>query len=257
MLQRKIDINCDLGESYGHFKVGDDVEMMSLISSCNIACGFHGGDPLTIERSIALAAQHEVQIGAHISYPDLMGFGRRSMKIPPLELKAIIKYQLSALYGMAWIQGIPIQHVKLHGALYNDANLSEEIAQTVVQTLIDWPLELALYCPAHSLLYNIAQNHHIEVMAEAFIDRKYLANGQLKPRNQIGSVIHSLSEALEQLEEIVIKNKVKVDDGSYIPLQAQTICLHGDHSDAIKLAKAVKNRLSELNITMESPLHYD
>ncbi|WP_236973782.1 5-oxoprolinase subunit PxpA [Membranihabitans maritimus] len=247
-----IDINCDLGESYGRFQIGNDERMMDYISSCNIACGFHGGDPHTIQESIRWALSKNVAIGAHVSYPDLMGFGRRSMKIVAKELYSIICYQISALSGMITLQSGRLHHLKLHGALYNDANNSEEISKVVIEVLKNWPEELWLYCPDQSVLARTARKENIKICREVFIDRRYEYSGELTSRTKKGAVIKNQRDSIDQLTTIIEDNKVKTYNGGSISLFADTVCLHGDHNDSAALAKKVNEVLESKGVWIKS-----
>lgn len=250
---KSVDINCDLGESYGRNFYAIDEALMPYISSCNIACGFHSGDPQTLVRTLRLARDNQKCIGAHISYPDLMGFGRHSMIIPPEPFDAMILYQLSAISGITKYIGTELHHVKLHGALYNDTNQSLALSQRVVNILKKWPTDLALYCPAHSQLYQLAQSEGIRVLAEVFIDRKYAASGALVPRSRGSEALNSIDQAIEQLTSLLQHQSVTTIDGTIIPMTVDTLCIHGDHASSIDLAKKVHETLSSLNISLQSP----
>ena len=242
----RIDLNCDLGESYGNFKVGNDEAVFPYISSCNVACGFHGGDPWHMSKTIELALKHGARIGAHPSYPDLMGFGRRKMDIPAHELKAIIKYQIAALQGMAQSMGATVAYVKPHGALYNKAANDEAEATLVIQAIQEMDDQLALMGLAGSLIEDIANNSNIEFIAEAFADRRYESNGRLMARSKQGAVIYEASEAVQQVRSIALEQKVQTADGNFRSLKAQSFCIHGDNPFAVAILEALR---SEFEVT--------
>lgn len=248
----QIDINCDMGESYGRFKVGNDEEVFPYISSCNIACGFHGGDPLHIERTISKALQHGVQIGAHPSYPDLAGFGRRKMQLPREELKAIIKYQVAALKGMAESLGGRLAYVKPHGALYNTAADDESESTTIIRAIREIDPQLALMGLAGSTTERVAAREGITFIAEAFADRKYEANGRLMSRSKAGSVISDPEAAVAQVLSIILEQRVVSADGTSVPIRAESICIHGDSPAAVDILRTIDAALKEKGILKRS-----
>ena len=242
-----IDINCDMGESYGNFKVGNDEEIMPWINSCNIACGFHGGDPLNIIKTIALALEHEVRIGAHPSYPDLAGFGRRNMKIPHDELLAIIKYQISALKGLAESMGGKVHYVKPHGALYNTATRDEKECRIIIQAIREIDESLMLMGLAGSIMENIAKSVQMPFIAEAFADRRYTADGKLMSRSLEEAVITDSDQARAQVQDMVLRHKVKSHEGSDIEIHAQSFCVHGDNPSAVAIVRKLNSWISNQN----------
>lgn len=244
----RIDINCDMGESYGRFKVGNDDDVFPYITSCNIACGFHGGDPLHIERTIAGALKHDVQIGAHPSYPDLAGFGRRRMQLSREELKAIIKYQTAALKGMAESLGGRLAYVKPHGALYNTAADDESESSTIIRAIREIDPRLALMGLAGSTTERVAAREGVPFIAEAFADRKYGSNGRLMSRDKAGSVISDPQEAAAQVLSIILEQRVVSADGKSVPIRAQSICIHGDSPAAIDILRTLDRVLRERGI---------
>jgi UPF0271 protein len=240
MENNKIDINCDMGESYGQFKVGNDQAIFPYISSCNIACGFHGGDPLQIEQTIKGALEHNLRIGAHPSYPDLAGFGRRKMTLVAAELKATIKYQVAALKGMVESLGGQLSYVKPHGALYNEMAKNREEAIPVIEAILMIDPSLSLMGLAGSHLIEIAKEKQINFIAEAFGDRCYESNGQLVPRTEKGAVIYQPEQAVQQIVSIMRDQKIESADGFFIPIHAQSICIHGDNPAAVDILKKLK-----------------
>ncbi len=234
-----MDINCDLGESYGHFKVGNDEALFPFLTSCNIACGFHGGDPLHIENTIILAMQHQLRIGAHPSYPDLAGFGRRSMQLETNELKAILKYQIAALKGMVESHGGRLAYVKPHGALYNKAAVDASECQVIIEAMKEIDPSLALMGLAGSIMESIAAANQLPFIAEAFADRRYTQNGQLQARSAKNAVINNVKEAVEQVLSIINEQKVQTTAGGFYPINARSICVHGDTSAALDILRAI------------------
>ncbi|GAA5036968.1 LamB/YcsF family protein [Marivirga lumbricoides] len=247
---KEIDFNCDVGESYGNFKVGNDEALMPLISSCNIACGFHGGDPLTIEKTVKLALNNNVQIGAHPSYPDLMGFGRRYIQLPIDELQAVVKYQISSLKGITESLGGKLSYVKPHGALYNSIANNEEEAIAVIEAILMLDEDLAIMGLAGSKLENTAQKKNIKFIKEGFADRNYLPNGNLAPRSEEDSVISSVEETVAQILGIVEKGKVKTAEGE-IDLYVDSICIHGDNPLAIEILQEVHNLVHQQQLSIK------
>lgn len=244
-----IDINCDMGESYGNFKIGNDSAIFPYITSCNIACGFHGGDPLHIEKTIQGALAYGVQIGAHPSYPDLAGFGRRKMQIPGDELRALVKYQIAALKGMVESLGGKLQYVKPHGALYNTAAQQTTEALAIIKAIQEVDDSLYLMGLAGSPIAQLAAEKQIPFVAEAFADRKYMADGRLRSRSEIGAVIDSPTEAAQQVADIVLHKRVETYEGDHWSLEAQSICIHGDNPSAVAVLQAIDHRLEQEKIT--------
>ncbi len=245
----RIDINCDMGESYGNFKIGNDSAIFPFITSCNIACGFHGGDPLHLEKTIKGALAYEVQIGAHPSYPDLAGFGRRKMQIPEEELRALVKYQIVALKGMVESLGGKLQYVKPHGALYNTAAHQAAEAMAIIRAIQEVDDSLYLMGLAGSPIQQLALQKQVPFIAEAFADRKYMEDGRLRSRSAIGAVIDSPAEAAQQVLDIVLNQRVETYEGDFWSLEAQSICIHGDNPAAVALLQAIDQSLAQAKIT--------
>ncbi len=249
---KQIDINCDMGESFGHFTVGNDQEIFPFISSCNIACGFHGGDPWHMEQTIRQALHHDVQIGAHPGYPDLSGFGRRRMDLPSEQLKACIKYQVAALKGMVESMGGRLHYVKPHGALYNTMVDDPSVASSVINAVRDLDSDLKLMGLAGSLVQSLAEEMNMPFIAEAFGDRRYEANGKLRVRNLEQSVLEEPTEAAAQVVSIVMKGQVTSLAGIVVPLEADSICVHGDNPQAVEILKAISEELIKHQISRKS-----
>lgn len=243
----KIDLNSDVGESFGNYKLGLDEEVIPLISSANIACGFHAGDPGVMRRTVALAKKHDVAPGAHPGFPDLLGFGRRNMDTSLEEIKDYITYQVGALQAFAAAEGVPLQHVKPHGALYNMAVKNTAIWEAVAEALARLDANLVLVVLAGSnteVLQRIGTRFGIRIAFEFFGDRAYNADGSLVSRKEPGSVIHDQDLAASRILKLVKDGKVVAKDGTEIELTADTICVHGDNPTAVALTKKIRETLT-------------
>jgi 5-oxoprolinase (ATP-hydrolysing) subunit A len=250
---QQIDINCDMGESYGAGLVGNDEVLMPLVSSANIACGFHGGDPSVMHRTVTLAVKHGVSIGAHPSYPDLQGFGRRQMEMSAQEIYDLILYQTGALESFVRAAGATLHHVKPHGALYNQAAKDAEMAASIVHAIYYFNKELCVYGPPGSALEKAALGLGLAFCAEAFADRTYQEDGSLTPRTETGALIRDVVQALHQVHSIVEQQTVKTLGGTTIPMPAGTICIHGDGLHAAEFAAGIRKSLTEKGIRIQSP----
>jgi UPF0271 protein len=248
---KTIDINCDMGESYGAWKMGEDAAVMPYITSANIACGFHGGDPATIRKTVGLAVEHGVAIGAHPSLPDLQGFGRRVMKISPQDMYDLVVYQAGAVEAFARAAGARLHHVKCHGALYNmaanDAALSEAMARAAKD------LGVMLYVLSNSKNFSIAKQAGIPVAGEVFADRGYSDDGTLAPRDRPGGMIEDAGEAVARALAMIEQGYVTSLSGKRVPVSADTLCLHGDQPGAVHFAKALRQAFTERSITVAFP----
>ena len=247
----KLDLNCDIGEFYGMYDGQRDARIMPYISSCNIACGFHSGDPVTIKKTIQLALENDVAIGAHPSYPDLQGFGRRMMNLTDEEVEACVLYQVSALKGMAESMGGELHHVKPHGALYNYAAKHEATALGIVKAIVQVKKDMLVYAPAESVLSEVAQDAGLKVRNEGFADRRYENDLSLRSRKLEGAVLHEEEEVLGQLQHF-LNGKVKTHEGIEVPIQVETICLHSDTEGAEELALAIHKFLDDHGIDITS-----
>ncbi|MFQ3231030.1 5-oxoprolinase subunit PxpA [Reinekea sp.] len=235
-------LNCDLGESYGQWQLGNDAEVMPHIDMANIACGFHAGDPTTLANTIALAKQHQVSIGAHPSYPDLAGFGRRSMKLTTNELTQLMHYQIAALEGMAKCQSMSLSYVKPHGALYNDMMADEQLLRTLLQAVASYPSDLKfmlMSTAAHQKHRELANSMGIELLFEVFADRRYTEAGLLMPRSEVGALLNT-ADMLEQVTLIATKQKVITADGSLLQIPMDSLCVHGDNPTAVAQIKQIR-----------------
>ncbi|MFT6052848.1 MAG: UPF0271 protein [Halioglobus sp.] len=239
-------LNCDLGESYGSWKMGMDDQVMPFIDQANIACGFHGGDPLTIRNTLSLARQNDVTVGAHPAYPDLVGFGRRSMKLSTDELSAALLYQISALDGMARSEGLELQYVKPHGALYNDMMANTDIRSVIMDTLAGYyrPLSLLVQATPNADKHREeAKDRKINIQFEAFADRCYDTDGALLPRNKAGAV-HGKEKMLAQVIQLRDSGTVTNVDGDKLALTADTLCVHGDNLEGVNAIQEIRALLS-------------
>lgn len=244
----RIDLNSDLGESFGPWPMGNDVALMDSISSANVACGFHAGDPGTMRATIALAREKGVAIGAHPGFQDLAGFGRREMKASPAEVEDLVLYQVSALAGMAAAQGVTLQHVKAHGALYNMACRDRALADAIARAVAALDRSLVLFGLPDSQLLRAGAAAGLTTAAEVFADRAYEPDGSLTSRAKAGSVIHDTATVVHRAIKMVRDKEVVATDGSTLPLQADTICLHGDTPGAADHARALREGLEAAGI---------
>lgn len=249
---KHIDINCDMGESHGNFKAGRDTEIFPHITSSNIACGMHAGDPYHIERTIDLALQYGVQIGAHPGYPDLQGFGRRVIPMKRAELKAYVKYQVAALKGMVESAGGVLAYVKPHGALYNEMAANESEAETVIAGIKAIDPELMVMGLAGSHVERIAGEAGMAFVAEAFADRRYEANGKLRSRLKDQAVFDNAEEAARQVVSITLEGHTQTLDGEQVNIQAGSFCIHGDNPAAIDILENITARLAEHGIRKQA-----
>jgi UPF0271 protein len=251
-LRFRVDINCDLGESYGAFKVGNDAEIMPYITSANVACGFHAGDPLTMAQTVALAKKHGVAVGAHPGYPDLMGFGRRQMQLTSEEARSYIIYQIGALQGFAKVFGVNLQHVKPHGAMYNMALKDRELSRAIAGAVAELDHNLIVFAPPKSAMAEVAAEAGLRVAYEFFADRAYNPDGSLVSRKKLGAIIEEPEKAVKRAIRAVKEGMVEAFDGTIVELgQVHTICVHGDTPTAVKLAEALKKGLVKAGIEVK------
>jgi UPF0271 protein len=248
----KIDLNSDLGESFGPWPMGQDAALMDSITSANVACGFHAGDPGSMRATISMARQKGVAIGAHPGFQDLVGFGRREIKASPAEVEDLVLYQISALAGMAAAQGASLQHVKAHGALYNMACRDRALADAIAKAVAAFDRSLILFGLPNSELLRAGESAGLAVAAEVFADRAYDPDGSLTNRSKPGSVIHDTQKVVERAIRMVRDKHVVAVDGSTIALQADTICLHGDTPGAVDHARAVRAGLEAAGIRVQN-----
>jgi UPF0271 protein len=242
----KIDFNADMGESFGPYKLGFDEELIKYISSANIACGFHAGDPTWMRRTVNMAEAHGVGIGAQPSFPDLGGFGRRKMFLSPEEVRNDLTYQIGAL--TAFTEKKALQHVKPHGALYNMAVEDETLARAICQAVKDIDPNLILVVLAGSKWVEIAKSFGLRVAREAFADRTLTNKGTLTPRSEPGAVLHDINEVVKRSIRLVTEGKVKTVTGEDLDIEADSLCLHGDTPGAIEMAQALKSGLEAQDV---------
>jgi UPF0271 protein len=239
----KVDLNSDIGESFGAYKMGDDAAVMDAVTSANVACAFHAGDPLVMKKTIKNCAEKGVAVGAHPGYPDLVGFGRRNMKCTPEEEYADCLYQIGALSAFCCANGLCLQHVKPHGAMYNQAAKDPELARSIAQAVKDSGKDVILMGLANSEFEKAAKEMGVPFAAEAFADRGYMADGSLVPRSQPGAIIHDVEAAAKRVVRMVTEGTVEAVDGTVINFRPHSICMHGDTPEAVDMAKAVRAAL--------------
>jgi UPF0271 protein len=244
----RVDLNADVGESFGAYRLGHDAELMPVISSANVACGFHAGDPGVMRETVALAAAHGVAVGAHPGFPDLVGFGRRELHATPREIEDLVVYQIGALAAVAAAQGIRLRHVKAHGALYNLAARQAPLADAVARATASVDRSLVLYGLPGSELIEAGRRHGLRTAAEAFADRAYQSDGSLVPRSQAGAVIEDPSAVLARALGMVREGTLTAIDGSRIDIAVDTLCVHGDTPGAPELAARIRKALTTAGI---------
>ena len=238
-----MDINSDMGESFGAYRLGDDAALLGLVTSANIACGFHAGDPSVMEATVRLAAQAGVRVGAHPGYPDLQGFGRRAMELSPAEVEALVLYQVGALAGFARAYGVELAHVKPHGALYNQAAADPALAEAVARAVRRFSRGLVLVGLAGSALVEAGRAAGLPAWAEGFPERGYNPDGSLRSRKLPGAVIHDPAEAAENAWRLASEGIAVTRAGQSTRVAVDTLCIHGDSPNAVAVARAVKERL--------------
>ncbi|MBA4123681.1 MAG: LamB/YcsF family protein [Acidobacteria bacterium] len=248
----KIDLNCDMGESFGAWTMGRDAELMDYVSSVNIACGFHAGDASVIRKTIETAIVKNVAVGAHPSFPDLQGFGRREMKMPATEVFDIVLYQVAALKGMCEAFGGKLRHVKPHGALYNQAARDKNLAEAIAKAVKAIDENLVFYGLANSFLVSEAERIGLKTASEVFADRTYQADGTLTTRSQSNALIESVKKSCEQVLEMITAQTVTAVTGERVTLRADTVCIHGDGANALEFAREVKRSLEENGILIHT-----
>ncbi len=243
-----IDLNCDMGESFGAWSMGQDEAILPYVTSANIACGYHAGDATVMRKTVEAAIRHGVALGAHPGLPDLAGFGRRNIAISPQEAYDIVVVQVGALAGVAASQGARLHHVKAHGALYNMASKDADLAKAIAQAVYDVDPALVLYALAASAQARIATDLGLSVAHEVFADRTYQPDGSLTSRQQAGAMIEDPQVSIRQVLDMVQRGTVTTQEGSRIPVRADTLCIHGDQPGAVVFAKAIRQALQENNI---------
>ncbi|RAW12229.1 LamB/YcsF family protein [Paenibacillus taichungensis] len=248
-----VDINCDLGESYGVYRMASDEAILPLITSANIACGFHAGDPATMRQTVLQALEHHVAIGAHPGLPDLQGFGRRRMDISPREAYDMVVYQMGALDAFVRSYGGRMHHVKPHGALYNMAAEDDQLAEGIAEAIYKVQPELYLYGLAGSAMKQAADRIGLRSIGEVFADRTYGPDGRLTPRSHPGAVIQKTEQALAQVLRMVKEGIVVSTEGSPVSIKAETICIHGDGAHALVFAQEIRSLLESEGVNLTAP----
>jgi UPF0271 protein len=252
----RIDLNCDMGEGFGAYRMGQDEELILFVTSANVACGWHAGDPQVMDRTVRLARKSGVAVGAHPSYPDLLGFGRRHLDCSLEEIRNYVIYQVGALGAFCRVHGVRLTHVKPHGALYNKAAEDERVAQAVMEAVcrVDPGLYyFALAGPKREFVAALGEKLGLRVIYEAFPDRAYTPGGTLVSRKEAGAVIHDPREVAARALKIARFGLITDINGMDLPLQAQTICVHGDNPQALSLVKAIREALATENIQIAPP----
>jgi len=247
----RIDINCDMGESFGVYKLGRDQEVMDYISSANIACGWHAGDPMVMEQTVKLAKEKGVAVGAHPGYPDLMGFGRRRMDLTPVEIENYLIYQMGALYAFAKAYGLPLQHVKAHGSLGNVAFVDLEVSKAIARSAARFSQEVIFVALAGSVMVQAAKEVGVRFVEEIYADRVYNPDGTLQSRKIAGSVIHDPEEAARQALTMVRDGYVIAHEGTKVRVKPDTICVHGDTPSAIAILQKIREELQKASIEVK------
>ncbi len=238
-----VDLNSDLGEGYGVWRLGDDAEMLKIVTSANIACGFHAGDPSTLRDVCVDAVKNSVQIGAQVSYPDLVGFGRRRIEMEPKELTDAVLYQLGALDAFAQVARSEVSYVKPHGALYNVACAERSVADAIVEAIADYDHSMAVLGLPGSALLQSAEEAGLDVAAEAFADRAYNDDGTLVPRGQPGAVLTDAKAIADRAVHMVMTQTVTSQSGRNISVPLKSLCIHGDTPGAVDIARAIRSAL--------------
>lgn len=246
-----IDLNCDLGESFGAYKMGMDEEVLPYVTSANIACGFHGGDPLVMEKTVALCKKYGVRAGAHPGFPDLAGFGRRNMSLSPKEVKASVMYQVGALKAFCSGAGIRLCHLKPHGALYNMAAKDYELAKAICQAVKEVDDSLILLALSGSEMLRAAKDMGLSAASEVFADRAYQSDGSLVPRNREGALIEDEDLAVRRVIRMAKEGVVEAIDGSTISIEADSVCVHGDGVKALEFVKKIRKGLLETGVEVK------
>ena len=247
----RIDLNADVGESFGAYAIGHDPGLMKSITSANVAAGFHAGDPTVLRATVRRAKAHGVAVGAHPSFPDLAGFGRREMSMSPREAEDLVLYQIAAVAGVAQVEGVQLQHVKPHGALYNMASRDVALAGAIARAVAAFSHSLILFGPPDSELLKAGRAVGLRVAGEVFADRAYEPDGSLVARKKLGAIIHDVDAVIERSVRMAKEGTVVAIDGSVVRLQADTICIHGDTPGADELAAKLRAALERAGVAIK------
>jgi UPF0271 protein len=249
----EIDLNCDMGEGFGAYKMGDDLTLLEHVTSANVACGFHAGDPGTIARTVRAAVARGVAVGAHPSLPDLQGFGRRVMKVSEEEVHDMVVYQIGAVQAFAAAAGSRLRHVKIHGALYNMAVNDEALSRGICQAVKRVDAQLMLYALSGSVTERVARELGVPVACEAFADRSYQDDGTLTPRGKPGAMITDVEQSIAQVRRMIADGVVRSQSGKDVRLHADTICVHGDQPGAVDFARRLRAALQADGVHVRAP----
>lgn len=248
----RVDLNSDLGESYGRYTIGMDERIIPLVTSANVACGYHASDPVVMQKTVREAKKAGIGVGAHPGFPDLMGFGRRNMAVTPEEAKAYVKYQLGALQAFAKAHGVKIQHVKPHGALYNMAAVDEKLAKAMCEAVYEVDKDIIFMGLAGSKMITAAEEIGLKAASEVFADRAYNDDGTLVSRKLPGAVIKDKELAIKRVVRMVKEGKVESINGKDIDIKADSICVHGDNPKALEFVKNIRETLEKEGVTISS-----
>lgn len=240
----KVDVNSDLGESFGRYTLGMDADILPLVSSANVACGYHASDPLVMNKTIAMAKEAGVRVGAHPGFPDLMGFGRRNMDVSPAEAKAYTLYQLGALDAFCKAHGVKMQHVKPHGAMYNMAGKDYALSKAICEAIYEYDKDLIVMALSGGELVHAAEDMGLKVAREVFADRGYEEDGSLVNRRKEGAMITDENEAIARVVRMIKEQKVTAITGKDIPIKADSVCVHGDGVKALAFVKKIRETLT-------------
>ena len=249
-MRDRIDLNCDMGESFGAWTMGTDTEVLASVSSANIACGYHAGDPAVMRRTVRAARDAGVAVGAHPGLPDLLGFGRREMRVQPADVEDMVLYQVGALAALAAAEGVRLRHVKAHGALYNMAARDASLASAIARSVAAFDRDLLLFGLAASVLLEAGRDAGLRVASEGFADRAYEPDGSLTPRSRPGAVIDDPDRVVERAVRMVTQGRVTATDGSEVALQVDTLCTHGDTPGAQALVRRLRAGLESQGVAV-------
>lgn len=244
----KIDLNCDLGESFGAYKIGLDSEVIPFISSANVACGYHASDPVVMSKTVKMCKEYGVHIGAHPGFPDLLGFGRRNMNVSPSDAKDYVMYQIGALDAFCKANGVKIQHIKPHGALYNMAGKDYNLAKAICEGIYEINSDYILLGLSGSMLLKAAEDTGLRSASEVFADRAYTDDGSLVPRTAEGAVITDENIMISRVVRMIKNGEVETISGKIIPIKADSVCVHGDGAKAVEFVKRIRKELTESGI---------
>jgi UPF0271 protein len=249
----RIDLNCDMGESYGAWHMGCDEAILEFVTSANIACGFHAGDPGIMRKTVALAAAKGVAVGAHPAFPDIQGFGRRNIAVKPQDMYDMVVYQLGALAGFASAAGVKLAHFKAHGAMYNMAAKDPALADAITRAAWDVDRSIVSYALAGSELVAAAERIGLPYACEVFADRTYQDDGQLTPRTQPDAMIEDIERSVAQVKRMVLEGKVRSTRGVDVTVRADTLCVHGDQPGALAFARRIREELARAGVDVRAP----